>query len=362
VGDRGLLDSKESTFALLYMTRRGLEPLVTEELAARGTFGARIVGEGRVSIPWKGTLDAAMAAARTAFALALPLAPVQIDKSAAGDANDRVARAVVQALTSDEAKARFLSFTRGPVRFRLSFAQGGHRRALVWKISGALAANPQTSWLVNDATDAPWEATVREEGEPGEGFVHVELRPRALTDTRFAYRTGDVPAASHPPLAAALARVAGVREDDVVWDPFVGSGTELVERAKLGPYARLIGSDRDAAAVEVARQNVQMANVDRVTLLRADVFERTPEGVTVILTNPPMGRRVTGDLDLSTLLDRFILTAASVLKKPGSRLVWISPQPKRTRGRAEAEGLKLARALMVDMGGFDAEIQRFDRL
>ena len=38
---------------------------------------------------------------------------------------------------------------------------------------------------------------------------------------------------------------SGARADDVVWDPFVGSGTELVERALAGPYARLLGSDTD---------------------------------------------------------------------------------------------------------------------
>ena len=264
---------------------------------------------------------------------------------------------LVRALTSDEAKARLTGFTEGPVRFRLSVEGAGHQRALVWRVAGALAASPATSWLVNDTQHAPWEANVTR-AHP----LAIDLLPRALVDERFAYREHDVPASSHPPLAAALARVAGVRAEDVVWDPFAGAGTELVERAKLGPYSRLFGSDRDAQAVASARANVKRAGIEGITFRVTDVFAEPPPGVTVILTNPPMGRRVTGALDLSTLLDRFILHAAKVLVRPGSRLVWLSPQPKRTRARAEAEGLTLSRAITVDMGGFDAELQRFDRL
>ena len=75
--------------------------------------------------------------------------------------------------------------------------------------------------LVNDPTASLWEAVVVEKPR-----VAVEVWPRGLGDPRFAYRRAYVPASSHPTLAAALARVGGVRADDVVWDPFVGAGTE----------------------------------------------------------------------------------------------------------------------------------------
>ncbi len=360
VGDR-VLAAEHLPFAVTFLTRRGLEPLVVEELASRnlGLGAGRITGEGRVTIAWRGTLEGALAAARCAYGIALPLTSSTETTEATGTSGDdeAFAQSLVRALTSEEAKARLAGLTEGPVRFRLSVEGAGHKRALVWKVAGALAANPETAWLVNDTQQAPWEANVTR-ADP----LAIDLLPRALLDERFAYREHDVPASSHPPLAAALARVAGVRAEDVVWDPFVGAGTELVERAKLGPYAKLFGSDRDAPAIAAARANVKKAGLDGIALRVTDVFAEPPPGVTVILTNPPMGRRVTGALDLSTLLDRFILHAAKVLAKPGSRLVWLSPQPRRTRTRAEAEGLTLSRALTIDMGGFDAELQRFDRL
>ena len=120
------------------------------------------------------------------------------------------------------------------------------------------------------------------------------IAPRSLVDPRFSWRRGDVPAASHPTLAAALARVAGARDDDVVWDPFVGSGAELAERALLGPALALFGSDVDPRALEVARANLAGAGIEARLELQ-DALEPAPEGVTLIITNPPMGRRAARD-------------------------------------------------------------------
>jgi tRNA G10 N-methylase Trm11 len=76
--------------------------------------------------------------------------------------------------------------------------------------------------------------------------------------------------------------------------------------------------------------------------------------VDLIVTNPPMGRRLErgrhGDL-----LERFVAHAAKVLR-PGGRLVWLVPEPRRVYERAEREGLVLLRSFTVDMGGFPAAL------
>jgi 23S rRNA G2445 N2-methylase RlmL len=186
----------------------------------------------------------------------------------------------------------------------------------------------------------------------------VEIVPRALRDPRFAYRVADVPAASHPTIAAAIARASAPRDDDVVWDPFAGSGTELVERARLGPYARLLGTDIDQRALDAAAKNLAAAGIGDAALAIADATTHTPEPApTLIVTNPPMGRRLSRrEGALATLVDRFLHNAARVLA-PGGRLVWTSPMPARSRERARPAGLALESAREVDMGGFTAELQ-----
>src|SRR5262249_36152420 len=152
----------------------------------------------------------------------------------------------------------------------------------------------------------------------------------------------------------------GPRGHDVVWDPFVGSGVELCERALSGPYRRLVGSDLDAAALAVARENLATLDARDVTLIQGDATRLRPPGppITLIVTNPPLGRRVQRGAALGPVLDRFVAHAARSLAT-GGRLAWISPFPARTREVAASSGLTLARSLEVDMGGFTAEMQLF---
>jgi tRNA G10 N-methylase Trm11 len=196
---------------------------------------------------------------------------------------------------------------------------------------------------------------VRDVEEP-----HLVLVPLGYDDPRFAYRKRDVRAASHPTLAAALARAARPRSSDVVWDPFLGSGLELCEIGHLGPVRRLLGSDIDPAALDAARENLTAAEL-HADLREGDALALHPDAVTLIITNPPMGRRLARDGSIGDLLDQFVLHAARVLV-PGGRLVWLSPLPERTRRSARRAGLDARGAgPMVDMGGFEAELQVLGR-
>jgi tRNA G10 N-methylase Trm11 len=93
-----------------------------------------------------------------------------------------------------------------------------------------------------------------------------------------------------------------------------------------------------------------------VDLRTGDATELEPEGVTLIITNPPMGRRLLRDRSLGALLDAFVAHAGRVLV-PGGRLVWLSPLPERTRAAARAARLDAPPGPSVDMGGFEAELQ-----
>jgi 23S rRNA G2445 N2-methylase RlmL len=293
-----------------------------------------------------GSIDA-LFAARTMLSFQFVLPP---EPSRDGEAPSET---VARALTSEAAREILATWTEGPVRYRLAWAEGGHQRAATWDAARAIGARAPE--LVNDPTSSTWEMIVSR----GDGVVRAAIAPRALLDPRFAWRRGDVPAASHPTVAAALARVAGVREDDVVWDPFAGSGGEIVERALLGPCRALFASDLDPRAIEVARENVAAAGLaSRVVLQVQDALGPAPAGVTLVVTNPPMGRRASRAAGLDEMLDRFVEHAAAALV-PRGRLAWLAPWPRRSRVAAQRAGLTLDYAQLVDMGGFDAELQRW---
>jgi tRNA G10 N-methylase Trm11 len=75
--------------------------------------------------------------------------------------------------------------------------------------------------------------------------------------------------------------------------------------------------------------------------------------VSLIITNPPMGRRVQRGSH-GELLERFVDHAARLLVPDGA-LVWAAPDAS-LNAHAERAGLVLDRAFTVDMGGFPAEL------
>lgn len=133
-------------------------------------------------------------------------------------------------------------------------------------------------------------------------------------------------------LAAGILAIAGYDGTQPLFDPFCGSGTFLVEAALLAlrrapgaartfaceawpsidparaaavraslraderpaPPAPLVGADRNAGALGVARRNAARAGVlEHLRLARADATAAEPPAPTgVLATNPPWGRRV----------------------------------------------------------------------
>ena len=349
-----LTRAPEQPIAVRFHARTGLEEIVCAELG--DAWRPRVAGPGLVDARLSGPLGTATAI-RTAVEVGFPLDPLQ------RPAGEDTAEAIVRALTDPRALAVFRTFTRSehgaraPIRFRLAWTHGGHRRALAWRCAELVAA--ATTELVNDPTESTWEVVVDDHADR----VSIELMPRGFVDERFAYRGATVAASSHPTIAAALVRLVPPRPDDVVWDPFVGAGAELVERARLAPYKALIGTDLERAAIDAARANLGAAGIAEATLVVADAVTYEPRDVTLIVTNPPMGRRVQRGTH-ADLLERFVDHAARVLV-PGGALVWAAPEPRALHARAERAGLVLDHAFTVDMGGFPAEMsvhrKRLDR-
>jgi precorrin-6B methylase 2 len=363
--------------ALVLGCRAGLEPLLAEELTALGR-APRVTAHGVELV--LGEPLAALFASRLWATLAIPIALPP------GDPADAITRAI----TAPSTRALLATWTRGPIRWRLGFARG-HQRAIVWRVArDVTAAAPE---LINDPTATTWDFTVEHEAGHGEPSEHerdraapgrrspasprpggearrsqarrapseparsLVLAPRRFVDPRFAWRVADVPAASHPTVAAALAWVAEPRPDDRVWDPFCGSGVELVERARRGPCRSLLGSDLDPSALEAARANLAAAGV-AAELVLGDARSHAAGPVDLIVTNPPLGGRLRGDAAalLGDALPHFARQLA-----PGGRLVWITPAPRRTTPVAERLGLRRTRALPVDLGGMRGQLERWDR-
>lgn len=355
--DRSLVRATASTIALdavptepieiELQVRPGLESFVCASID-----GAKARSRGIVSATWRRSLRS-LFAVRTFIDVAMPLPPVRLVTPTPSAVED----AVVRVLAGDAAMRILATFTEGPMRWRLDWRGQGHRRGSTWRVVEALALlRPE---LVNDPRDAPWEAAVSIDPEArGKGvLVNIVLRPRGLEDPRFTWRRGSVPASSHPTVAALLAQIsgqfAGVRDDDVVWDPFVGAGAELVERGLLGPHRSLLGTDRDPDAIAIAQQNLDAAGLAALLVVGDACRWRPPQPPTLVITNPPMGHRVRGETEVGELLERALDHWLDVMH-PDGRIVWLSPVPNQTAGH---RGVEVKLRQRVDLGGLAAELQ-----
>jgi len=179
-----------------------------------------------------------------------------------------------------------------------------------------------------ERADHTWRLEEGEEAEvefwatmiDSEFFLTVRLSDDRMRHRE--YKAAHRPASLRASSAAALAWASEPRDDDVVLDPFCGAGTILIERAHLGKYAMLLGSDRDQAALAAARTNVgarykpiQLENWDAGTIPLADA------SVSKIVTNLPWGIRYGSHGENRKLYPEWFREFARVLKSGGTMVL-----------------------------------------
>lgn len=158
-----------------------------------------------------------------------------------------------------------------------------------------------------------WRVTI--DGETASIALRVADRPAH----RRHYKRASVPGTLHPPLAAAMVRLAAACGGHTVLDPCAGAGTLLVEAHRAVPDARLLGADLDAAALDAARANTSGVPA---MVLRADAGRLPLAAASVdrILVNPPWNRQVPPGGALAADAGALWAEARRVLR-PGGRLV-----------------------------------------
>lgn len=150
-------------------------------------------------------------------------------------------------------------------------------------------------------------------------MARVAARPLHRRD----YKRQTIPGTLHPPVAAAMARLAGPRPGELVVDPCCGAGTLLIEAGRLEPRARLHGFDLDPGALDAARANAGPGA--GIVLRRADAA-RLPlpdGGVDVVVCNPPWGGQVAPGGGLAAAPGRWWAEVARVLRPEGRAVVLI---------------------------------------
>jgi 23S rRNA G2445 N2-methylase RlmL len=165
---------------------------------------------------------------------------------------------------------------------------------------------------------------------------------------RRSWRSKTVVGALHPPVAAAMCMLADIRENDIVLDPFLGSGTILLEAGHKIPNLKLVGIDVDQNNVNIAKQNFAGTGLTP-DLIISDANTTMFPKVDRIITNPPWGNLV----DMKTPLN--IANIMAALKENG-RAVFIVDQSLNFRDRLLKEGYNPLFSQTLRVAGRLAEI------
>jgi tRNA (guanine6-N2)-methyltransferase len=173
--------------------------------------------------------------------------------------------------------------------------------------------------------------------------VTVGLRVPARPLHRRPYKTASVPGTLHPPLAAAMVRLADLASGDVLVDPCCGAGTLSIEAVRAVPDVRVLGLDADPAAVAAAAANGRGTGIGW-TVADAGALPVGDGTIDRLLVNPPWERQVDPRGLLAADPTQLWREAWRVLA-PGGRIVALLPQPY------EPEGLVVERALPVSLFG-----------
>lgn len=96
------------------------------------------------------------------------------------------------------------------------------------------------------------------------------------------------PGSMSPKLARCMVNLTGVKEGDVVLDPFCGTGGILIEAGIMGMV--VVGSDIDERMVEGTIKNLEYCGIKGYEIFREDARNiELPYKVRAIATDPPYG-------------------------------------------------------------------------
>ncbi len=337
--------------------RKGLESIVADEVTEHASRGGvfRVIEKGRCLI---------VVSANASFSLndiytlrCFDTVGIVLGSLRKPRENEFI-QSLAATITSPRTRHFLTLLTHGSIRYRLEFISMGNCDDTIRNAADrAYALCPE---ILNDARRAPWAIDVHSTGSE----ASVELRPKFAANPRLFYRREDVPAASHPPLAACMARLAGRVPNEVVWDPFCGSGLELIETAILGGVKQAFGTDLSPEAIAIAQVNFAAAKLKstQATFACADFRDTrsvpglTPGAVSLIITNPPMGRRVRVP-NLHQIIRDLFVVATQVLM-PGGRMVFANP----LRVTPSDPSLRLEFREVVDLGGFDCRLEVYRKV
>lgn len=240
--------------------------------------------------------------------------------------DESLAQGLLKAFYTDE----------GPLRFRISPLRYGR-----WEIRDFLQEH--YGWL----------------NEPGAWDINLEAcgnnlvaQAGPLYYTKRFPALQRIPASTNPVVANVMITLLDVVPGQVVYDPFCGAGTLLVEVLASVPKTRVVGSDSSASALKLARQNLASYR-GRWSLRQKDATALSVADASVerLVANLPFGKRVGSHRQNQNLYPAFASELARMLAPAGLAVLLTEEKQLLRRAISETGSLAVKEEYMLEVGG-----------
>ena len=162
------------------------------------------------------------------------------------------------------------------------------------------------------------------------------------------------PAGINPALAYILCCFSEINENDIVFDPFCGSGTIPITAAKYFNPKKVIASDKSGKSVDNTIENSLAAEIkkSKIAIFRSNInnLKLSKNSVNKIITNPPFGLRSGSHSENLKIYKGFFKKAKSILAKNGT-IVLITQEKKIVEEIFNNKQFKIIKRLKVSQGG-----------
>lgn len=172
------------------------------------------------------------------------------------------------------------------------------------------------------------------------GFPDKGFSRRTPTRKPFTH-----PSTLQPKLARCMVNLSRVRRGGVLFDPFCGTGTILLEASAIGVEA--VGGDLQPKMAYGSLLNLKHYRAQEAHVMVADAARPPLRQVDAVATDPPYGRSATtAGRRLHELLEDFLSAVGGILRRDGC-VCMASPLQVELPRLAESSGFKVLEEHMI---------------
>ncbi|MEM3699506.1 MAG: THUMP domain-containing protein [Candidatus Bathyarchaeia archaeon] len=156
------------------------------------------------------------------------------------------------------------------------------------------------------------------------GVKMAEISPTPFMDRRPKKKPFFHPSAMPAKLARCMVNLARPKVDELVFDPFCGTGTMLIEAALIG--CRVLGLDIQRRMVRGALKNMDYFHIKPESVILADAKNPPIRKVDCVVTDPPYGKSATTLKRTTKQIIEETLTAVYDMLGKGKRVCMAAPK------------------------------------